>query len=1234
MNNRTLDDSSCWQPMLAMRIEEVCIRYEAARKAGERPRIESYVADAEEPERSVLLGELLALELEYCLKRGEDLTPEDYERQFPQHLELIREVFRDVTPRAREIDQVTPSEPADLQMSQPLAFSNGTGLTYPTQPEVVTPPTLENDYSLPTVPGYEILGILGRGGMGIVYKARQKQLDRLVALKMIPSSAEPQERTRFRNEANAVARLQHPNIVHIYEVSEREGLPYFSLEYVDSGSLKDLLASAPLPADQAATLVEIIARAMHFAHERGIIHRDLKPANILLQKSEIRNSKLERPGSPDLGFRISDFLPKIADFGLAKRLDDDSGQTRSGALMGTPSYMAPEQAAGKNRTVGPAADVYALGAVLYETLTGRPPFRAATFFETVEQVCTEEPLPPSRLQPKVPRDLETICLACLEKEPHKRYASAQALADDLRRFLSSEPIHARPTPSLERAIKWAKRRPAAAVAATVSVAALFGLFIGVLSYTKLQAEKDKIALVQRIDEEESRGRFLEQISVARQALASKRWADARPALARAQQILVDHPTLEDLREQLERLQTENELGSAEELGKVNAEADYRHFFECHKRALLRGTLFTGVDLPTNLDATRAAITDALDVLQISVDHPKLPDSTYFTEKQKAELTTGCYELLLILAESLAQDKPPQFERARVVLDQATQLRPPTKAYYLRRARYLAQLGDKNGAEKAEVLAKNSGAVGAFDHFLMGEDFYRQGKLQSAIGEFEAALQWQADHFWACYYLAVSYLTLPQPIARSAKECLTACLKEQPELPWLYIWRGVAYGQLQQYEAAEKDFEKVMSLKPGVSKEARYSALVNRGVLRLNQSTVALRAISALYFPGPRAAKRLSQKILEPAESDFRQAIQVQPEQYQAYMSLAKVYQQQNNLDAALTQLDKAIKIALPPVKSGDLDTSALIRLYLNMGDVHYQGNDLDAALEDLGQAIAIGRPEGKSPILAEVHAARGSILYKAKKHKNAVAEYDAALKIRPNAADVYRYRAEALVDWGLAEAPGNSRRQHFEDADRSFYDYLRHGGKPSAKFYKARGENHARIHEYAQAIADYTDALALKPDSDTFAARGWAKIVLHAHKEALDDFQKAIQLNAKNGDAYNGRGFALAKLVQWSFAVSDADKAVDLGPKNQRHLWSAARIFAEIVRQMDSKQEQKRMSAPGTRFAYQTRAIQLLREALELTPAKERASFWRTKIEENEDFRAIRYGLYGELRVQFAGPAK
>ena len=396
-------------------IEQICDEFEAAWKAGQHPKLESFLRLANARLHEVLLSQLLPLELEYRWRAGEMPRPAEYEMRFPS----VTNIDEQIAAARRE------------------AFN-----------------LYASDQLLPERIGeFRLVRLIGRGGMGVVYEAVHEPQQRRVALKMLSrmSQTDAVARERFRREAEATGKLAHPNIVQVYEVGEFQGQPFLALEYVPGPSLAEQWKQSRQSPQEAAELVEQLARAIHYAHQQGIVHRDLKPGNVLL--------------SPDRA--------KITDFGLAQHLDS-TDLTVTGEIVGTPDYMSPEQARGKcsRQNVGKEADIYALGAMLYAGVAGRPPFQAATALDALELVRSHEPVFPSRINPAVPRDLETICLKCLEKEPSRRYATAEALAEDLHRILVGEPVAARRAGQFERLRRWCRRNPVSAVASVLGLIAL------------------------------------------------------------------------------------------------------------------------------------------------------------------------------------------------------------------------------------------------------------------------------------------------------------------------------------------------------------------------------------------------------------------------------------------------------------------------------------------------------------------------------------------------------------------------------------------------------------------------------------------------------------------------------------------------------------------------------------------------------------------------------------------
>jgi eukaryotic-like serine/threonine-protein kinase len=1206
MNGQTRSRDADRPTSLPSHIDEVCRQFEAAWRAGQRPRIEDALRDAPESARSALCAELVGIELAYRVLAGERPERGEYHSRLSHYGNLIDRVFDEGTsvPTTRLPNgkhSSTAAIPDSVAATQGRPDAEKSSDPYDTLAEKRGP--VERD-RFPIVPGYEILSVLGRGGMGVVYRARQTKLNRLVALKMIlaGSHARREELARFRGEAEAVALLQHPNIVQIYEVGEADGLPYLSLEYVDGGSLAKHAAKASLSPRAAAEMVQTLARAMHAAHQRGIVHRDLKPANVLLSGSGI---------------------PKITDFGLAKRLDAEAGQTHSGDIMGTPSYMAPEQAAGKVRMIGPAADIYALGAILYELLTDQPPFKAETPVATIYRVVTDEPVPPSKLGKKLPRDLETVCLKCLEKDIGKRYPSADALAEDLRRFLNDEPIQARPTTTGERLRKWVRRKPAAAglVAATLLlVVAAFTASVFYALYYKQQLASVKA-------QEETRQRSRQNLLRAEELQAAGRWQDADTELQKAREVLSAQsgPAADELRNEVEQRLAVVRERLQEEKNRRLARQRLEAFQKPYDDALFYQTLFTGLDVPDSRAQTLSAVETALGSYAMDretsagggfVDRLE-KDRPYQSAQEHQRLASACYELLLIRAdieasapagstESEAQSRQ-RADRALQLLAQAGLLGERyglrTRTYQLRKARYSSRSKNAQASnDSREPLPATP--TGALDWFIEGLDRYRSDKFDEAQRACNEVLRVQPDHFWARYVLALCELRTGRWAEARAE--LTVCASRRAEFVWPRLLRGFAASELgHQYEsaadgdgkgraatvnrAAEEDLD--WSLKKSQDPLVQYVGLANLGVLHIRRHQ------------------------WQDAVAELNMAIKVNPVRFQAYANLAQAYQEMGQLEDAVHALDQAIQRA-----------PALPLLYETRADVHLKRRHRLAARNDLEKAVELASKRPTTERLVKALVALGQLLHQEGDYRGALARYDRALALDPNSGRVCRLRAETLLALKRPERAA-------EDLDR----YLAGARQPDPAVYTARGLLYADKGAYARAIEMYTLALRAQPrDVEARCARGWTYVLLDSPRLALDDFDACLRIDANHADARAGRGNARVRLKQLDGALDDAAAAAKLGPLTDRLAYNIARIYAQAAGHMDS--QARALGGSGypelaqRRARYQEKALHYLRQCLELVPRDGRSTFWRQQVETDPVWTAVRHGSeYLELFVRYSG---
>jgi len=1110
-------------------IEEFEIAWESGRPDIRR----HFESHPEQPLR--LLLELAAIDLENRIRRGEPAIAEDYFGTFPQ----------------------IASAPSCVRELQRVARHRGWPAALPES----------------RVGEYEIIAPIGdASGMGVVYKARHTQLDRLVALKMPLRGNGDVE--RFRAEAEAAAQLDHPGIVQIFDVGEDNGRPYFAMALVQGGSLaKRVSRQGPLAPRDAAIMARAVAEAIEYAHSRGVIHRDLKPANILLTQA----------GSP-----------KVTDFGLAKRLETASNLTHTGQVLGTPSYMPPEQARGDGASIGPKSDVYSLGGVLYHALTGRPPFLAGTVEATLRLVFEADPVAPRQLDPQIDLDLETITLKCLEKEPQHRYESAAALAADLGRFLDGEPILARPTSPIERVVKWSRRRPAMAMLAGVSLLMLVSMAMGGLFYAQAANEREKLVRAElrerdaidasRRQVHESLRRADAAIDAGRLQEADKELAAARATVAAAESLVFEHQDVESLAARLaERHEQEAaKMATRERLTRFERHRDDAIFFGTHR---------FGVDYRENIARAAEEARAALALFGIDPDEavaagergagPQIDD---YSADERRRIRDRIYELLLAFAEASVRgagagvgDVSRSAAAARAAVDRAAALiGRETEATRLHRAECLAAAGESGqaDAERARAASEPPGETAA-DQFLLGSLLTRPDAAVTsttfarARAAFEQALRLDPEHFWAQY--ALGMLGLRQGRSDMADVHLTACLTRRPAFAWAWILRGSARASLGERDRAAEDFDRSLSLP--LEPEARYVALVNRAVL-----------------------VEFAQGRVEAAGDLLREAHGILPTDGKALLALARLEDGAGRSTQAIELLDQAVEVA-------PQDSAA----YRQRGELHANSGDFVAAERDLRAAAALDR---RVPELRADHlTALGQVLAKAGRLDAAIAVLDEARALAAHVSKTHLWRGAVLVGLGRPA-----------DAVEAFDEFVRDGGEPNAVFYHHRALCRQHAMDFAGAIDDWSRASELEPAAKHHHARGAVYLAAGNLGIALRDFERAIELDADHTDAHYGRALALALGGRHAAAAAAAERALELDDPSFRHVVKAAMVFAAAAPRVVLSDEERKRQGPTERqlaIRYLQRAVELLEQALGHEPADRRDDLWEQHVAEDPHFRPL-----------------
>ena len=1065
---------------------------------------------------------------------------------------------------------------------------------------------------------------LGRGGLGRVMRAEDLQLGREIAIKECLPRAQASKTAipRFFQEARITGQLEHPGIVPVYELGMRsDHRCYYAMKLLRGRSLASEIrafraladndASRPLRRNKLLRIFVEICNAIAYAHSKRVLHRDLKPQNVMLGdfgEATVVDWGLAKVMSESNVARDSALsgrrsgTEEVSDPGAKQRLsgtEEDSGSqvqqlpasdtdkaTSIGTVLGTPAYMSPEQAFGRIDVMDERSDIFSLGVILYEILVGCRPFEGDTQYETIANVRRGVFTKPRRLRRDVPRPLDAVCTKALAFRPEARYPTATALAEDVNRWLAGEPVEAYAEPWYQRTWRWLRRHPklVSYAAATLMAVAAF------ITYGRWEEARHR---------EEARRQAAGLLREAQQLYFGGASAKAQDRLIAAAVTVKEVSGLNELKADIQRLNEQVAGVLNEQKACAEAAEKLSAFRTLRDQVLFHGTFFTGTDVPAALATAKASTREALGLFAIDVERPSLPelDERYFSNEQRQEISSGCRELLLMYASMVGyapagapeEVRRDRAEQALRTLEQAQLLGTCSKADYLRRAQWLQELGRSQEAQTATTLAAKTPASTAGDYFLVGQTHYfDRGDFKQAISFFTEALRQQPDHFWSQYFLATSFLQLDRP--REALAHLAAAQSHKHRFVWIHTLRGYAHGRLKEFDIAEDEFRLALAADPGPHE--KYAIYNNRGAMRVNGEQ------------------------LEEAIVDLRQAIDLEPQGYQAHLNLGEALRQQGKLDEALAQLQRAVELS-----------PGVAKCYRVRASLFLDRQELEAALADFDQALRL-QPHS-SMLRAEIHYERARVLDRLGRIAEAVSAYQAALELQPNMRKARWLQAQALMALGRYDKAMPVLNEYLEPIDADDVDI---------EAYRQRGHEYSKQGRHGEAIADYTRALRQAPRSpQTRQERGWA-LLNNAHQLALEDFDAAIQAQPKNGDLYNGRGYARVMLGQIDQAVADAETAVRLGPANpddERERFSVhynagcvyARAWSALVVGVTGRKTDPRT---GSIQEYRDRAVKQIVRAVESLPQALRAAYVQQTVLSDPALEALRgSGALGSLISQY-----